>query len=98
MRASALILNLMLFNTAHADPQQARAFKIQGDFLVQRGKNTEALTAYENAIQADPEWLVAWDALAASLFVAGRHADVITRLKPVIDKHPDYTNGLYSIA
>jgi tetratricopeptide (TPR) repeat protein len=98
MRASTLILNLMLFTTAHADREQARAFKAQGDFLVQRGKETEALTAYENAIQADPEWLVAWDAVAASLFAAGRHADVITRLKLVIDKHPDYNNGLYSIA
>jgi tetratricopeptide (TPR) repeat protein len=96
MPRAILILSLLV-SLAHAGNEEARTFKAQGDGLIQRGMNADAITAYESAVKADPNWLTAWDALAASLFSAGRHADVIARLKPVVDAHPDYANGLYSL-
>jgi tetratricopeptide (TPR) repeat protein len=89
---------LLAAATAHASPEVARTFKAQGDGLVQRGKPEEAIHSYESAIQEDPEWLVAYDALAASLFAAGKFDDVIARLRPVVEKHrEDYPNGWYSL-
>jgi tetratricopeptide (TPR) repeat protein len=99
MRSTIPTLMLLLSTaaTVHAGPDEARAFKAQGDGLVQRGKAAEAIAAYESAIKADPEWLTAYDALAASLFAEGRYDDVVKKLKPVVDKHADYANGLYSL-
>jgi tetratricopeptide (TPR) repeat protein len=83
---------------ASASPEVARTFKAEGDGLVQRGKPEEAILSYESAIKEDPDWLVAYDALAASLFAAGKFDEVITRLRPVVEKHrEDYANGWYSL-
>jgi tetratricopeptide (TPR) repeat protein len=84
-------------STARADLDTARKFKAEGDGLVQRGKASEAIGSYERAIAEAPDWLVAYDALAASLFAAGRAEDVIKRLKPVVARHPDYAAGLFSL-
>jgi tetratricopeptide (TPR) repeat protein len=95
--ARVLVIACLFVSIVHAGSEEARTFKAQGDGLVQRGMTADAIAAYENAVKADPNWLIASDALAASLFSAGRHADVIARLKPVVDAHPDYANGLYSL-
>src|SRR5438105_3314050 len=88
---------LALGSTARADLDTARKFKAEGDGLVQRGKSADAIASYERAIAEAPDWLVAYDALAASLFAAGRADDVIKRLQPVVARHPDYAAGLFSL-
>jgi tetratricopeptide (TPR) repeat protein len=97
MRRAILTITFLFSTNAHAGQDEARAFKAQGDGLVQRNKAADAIAAYESAVKADPDWLTAWDALASSLFAAGRFDDVIVKLKPVVDKHGDYANGLYSL-
>ena len=97
MKASTALLILLATGTAHATPEQARTLKAQGDGLAQRGMAAEALVAYENAIKADPEWLIGYDALASALFAGSQYDKVIALLRPMVDKHPDYANGWYSL-
>jgi tetratricopeptide (TPR) repeat protein len=98
MRSVIVPVLMMLSSAAQAGPDEARAFKAQGDGLSQRGKSADATAAYDSAVKADPEWLTAWDALAASLFAEAKYDDVIKKLTPVVTKHADWANGHYSLA
>lgn len=80
------------------DQDAARRFKAEGDGLIQRGKLKDAIGAYESAIKANPEWLVAHDALDAAYFQASKFDAVIEHQKLVTEKHADYANGFYSLA
>lgn len=93
-----MMLSAAVPTAASAGPDEARAFKAQGDGLAQRGKSADATAAYESAVKADPEWLTAWDALCASLFAESKYDDVVKKLAPVVAKHADYANGHYSLA
>ena len=98
MRRVILPVLMMISSAAQAGPEEARAFKAQGDGLAQRGKSADATAAYESAVKADPEWLTAWDALCASLFAEGKYDDVIKKVTPLMQKHADWANGHYALA
>jgi tetratricopeptide (TPR) repeat protein len=99
MRTIRIVTVMLVAANAWATPENARKFKAEGDGLVQRGKPDDAIASYQSAIKEDPEWLVAYDALAASLFAAGKFDDVVKKLKPIVDKHAEeYATGWYSLA
>jgi tetratricopeptide (TPR) repeat protein len=94
---AVLATTLAAGGAAQASPEIARTYKAAGDGLVQRGRPEDAIQSYEYAVKEDPDWLIAYDALVASLFAARRFDDVITRLRPLMEKHPEHGNGWYSL-
>jgi tetratricopeptide (TPR) repeat protein len=83
---------------ARADRARARALVEEGARLQAGGKADGALELYERAMEADPDYLLAYEAAAPLWLSLGRDDVVISRFERVTLRHPDYPFGWYTLA
>ena len=70
----------------------------QGNDLMMKEKNEEAILAYEKAIDLDPKHVSAWNNKGIALFRLGRYQDAIDCYDKAIDLNPNHANAWYNKA
>jgi tetratricopeptide (TPR) repeat protein len=83
---------------AYADRPTAEALKKKGDAALAAGKSGDALTFYEQAIDADPELFAAYEAAAPLWFAAKDYDRASKRLRAAVTLDPKFAMGWYHLA
>ncbi len=71
---------------AHAQPDQARRFFVEGDRLEGLGEREDAVAAWERSYRAQPNWR-ALRRSATALEALGRTADAVEKLELLLRRH-----------
>jgi tetratricopeptide (TPR) repeat protein len=78
-------------------PQDSRLHQLQGVVLAEKGRHSEAVQAYERALQLAPALVQVRVDLAISLVAMGRVARAESELRKVVSRAPDSADAHYNL-
>jgi len=79
----------------HSRFENASAWYDKGHALYERGNQSEAIQAFDKAIEINPQYADAWYNKGLSLYIQGKYDDAIKAYEKAIEIDPQYASAWY---